>query len=211
MKNFDKYCEHTKAHNWEAICTLNNIKIDSFGTKKELKVLPNFLEPDETVFALTSGIMEQSETSNSFDFGTNTWLVVLTSDRFLFLDSAMLTSSVDSQSIRHDRVQAVSASQGFLLGKIMVDLGSRILVIDNCQKATVSVIADLANKWLKELGDKPKVQQPASIASSFNKLDRLEKLHSIGALSGDEFKAAKVKVLSSDEFKTEKDQFLASL
>jgi len=214
MDNFDKYTEYTKAHNWEAICNLNNVKIDSFGTKKELKVLPNFLEPDETVFALTSGVMEQSETSNAFDFGTNTWLVVLTSDRFLFLDSAMLTSSVDSQSIRHDRVQAVSASQGFILGKIMVDLGSRILVIDNCQKATVSVIADLANKWLKELGNKTNAhlkQQAVSVASAFDKLERLEKLHSIEALSNEEFKAAKIKLLSSDEFKTEKEQFLSSL
>ena len=47
MDNFDKYAEYTKIHNWEAICKLNNVKIDSFGTKKELKVLPDFLEPDE--------------------------------------------------------------------------------------------------------------------------------------------------------------------
>jgi len=212
MDNFDKYSEYTKGHDWEAVCTLNNVKIDSFGTKKELKVLPNFLEPDEVVFALTSGIMEQSETSNSFDFGTNTWLVVLTSDRFLFLDSAMLSSSVDSQSIRHDRVQAVSASQGFILGKIMVDLGSRILVIDNCQKATVAVIADLANKWLKELGDKANVHLKQKIISlAFDKLERLEKLHSMGALSDEEFKTAKVKLLASDEFKIEKEEFLSSL
>ncbi len=211
MDNFDKYTAYTKVHNWEAICKLNNVKIDSFGTKKELKVLPNFLEPDEVVFALTSGIMAQTDTSNSFDFGTNTWLVVLTSDRFLFLDSAMLTSSVDSQSIRHDRVQAVSASQGFMLGKITVDLGSRVLVIDNCQKATVSVIADLANKWLKELGDKENKSQVISVASIFDKLEQLEKLHSMDALSDEEFKTAKVKLLSSDVFKTEKEQFLSSL
>lgn len=212
MDNFDKYSEYTKGQNWDAVCKLNNVNIDSFGTKKELKVLPNFLEPDEVVFALTSGIMEQSETSNSFDFGTNTWLVALTSDRFLFLDSAMLSSSVDSQSIRHDRVQAVSASQGFILGKIMVDLGSRILVIDNCQKATVAVIADLANKWLKELGDKANVHLKQPIISlAFDKLERLVKLHSMGALSDEEFKTAKVKLLTSDEFKIEKEEFLSSL
>ena len=211
MDNFDKYAEYTKENNWEKICKLNNVKIDSFGTKKELKVLPKFLESDEVVFALTSGIMEQTETSSSFDFGTNTWLVVLTSDRFLFLDSAMLTSSVDSQSIRHDRVQAVSASQGFMFGKIMVDLGSRVLVIDNCQKATVSVIADLANKWLKELGDKANKPQIISAASIFDKLEQLVKLHSMGALSDEEFKTAKVKILSSSEFTEEKEQFLSSL
>lgn len=202
MKNYDAYAKYTKAQNWNAICKLNDVELDAFGAKKELKALPEYLEPEEVVFALTSGVMAQSETSNAFDFGTNTWLVVLTSDRFLFLDTAMFTSSVDTQSIRHDRVQAVSASQGWMLGKIMVDLGSRLLTIDNCQKATVKVIADLANKWLKELSDNKSAasrQTPTPIAeeSSLDKLEKLANLHSMGALSDEEFNAAKQKVLSS--------------
>jgi hypothetical protein len=201
MENYGKYEEYTKTHNWKELCKLNNVELDSFGTKKELKVLPDYLEPDEIVFALTSGIMVQTETSNSFDFGTNTWLVVLTNDRFLFLDAAMLTSSVDTQSIRHDRVQAVSASQGWVLGKIMVDLGSRVLTIDNCQKATVKVVADLANKWLKELSNKKSAAssqvQSSPEESPLDKLEKLAKLHAMGVLSDEEFNAAKQKVLSS--------------
>lgn len=104
MENYEKYVKYTKTQNWQAICELNNVQLDSFGTKKEIKVLAEYLEPDEVVFALTSGIMKQTDTSNAFDFGANTWLVVLTSDRFLFLDAAMLTGSVDTQSIRHDKV-----------------------------------------------------------------------------------------------------------
>ncbi len=201
MENYEKYAECTKAQDWKALCKLNNVELDSFGTKKELKVLPEYLEPDEVVFALTSGVMEQSETSNAFDFGTNTWLVVLTSDRFLFLDAAMFTSSVDTQSIRHDRVQAVSASQGWVLGKIMVDLGSRVLTIDNCQKATVKVVADLANKWLKELDSKKNTPAPAQQStaeeSPLDKLEKLAKLHAMGALSDEEFNTAKQTVLAS--------------
>ena len=201
MENFDKYAEYTKSHDWITLCKLNNVELDSFGTKKELRALPEYLEHDEVVFALTSGIMKQSETSNAFDFGTNTWLVVLTSDRFLFLDAAMLTSSVDTQSIRHDKVQAVSASQGWVFGAIMVDLGSRLLTIDNCQKATVKVIADLANKWLKELSKKKEVatrqgQSPAE-ETPLDKLEKIAKLHSTGAISDEEFSAAKQKVLSA--------------
>ena len=199
MDNFDKYAEYTKARNWEAICALNNVAFASFGTKKEIARLPEYLEPDEVVFALTSGLCK-SETSNLSDFGSNTWLVVLTSDRFLFLDAAILTSSVDTQSIRHDRVQAVSASQGWVLGKIMVDLGSRLLTIDNCPKATVKVVADLANKWLKELTNKSNVnpihvQAPAE-ESQLDKLEKLAKLHASGALTDDEFNAAKGKILA---------------
>ncbi len=201
MDNFERYTIYTKARNWGAICKLNNIKLDSFGTKKELNVLSNYLEDDEVVFALTSGIMSQTETSNSFDFGMNTWLVVLTNERFLFLDCAMFSSSVDTQSIRHEHVQAVSASQGWVLGKIMIDLGSRVLVIDNCQKETVSVVADLSNKWLKELSLKKKeAQTKSSVVTEETPIDKLEKLanlHSMGALSDDEFKIGKEKILAT--------------
>lgn len=201
MNNLEKYAEYTKSRNWDGICKLNNVALDSFGTKKELNVLANYLEEDEVVFALTSGIMAKTENSNFFDFGPNTWLVALTSERFLFLDCAMMTSSVDTQSIRHDKVHAVSSSQGWILGKIMVDLGSRVFVIDNCQKATVSVIADLANKWLKEL-QKPKTT-PVSNAnapveeSSLEKLEKLAKLLDMGALTDEEFKTAKAKILAA--------------
>ncbi len=155
--NYEKYAALTRSRDWEGIFKINGLKIDSFGTKKELKVLPDYLEDDEVVFALASGIMSQTKTSNAFDWGTNTWLVALTNERFLFLDHAMLTKSVDTQSVLHDAVQAVSASQGLVLGKIQVDLGARVIVIDNCQKATVKVVADLANKWLRELKKNSKI------------------------------------------------------
>tara|TARA_B110000211_G_scaffold193770_1_gene221643 strand:- start:443 stop:1093 length:651 start_codon:yes stop_codon:yes gene_type:complete len=215
MENFEKYAEYTKAQDWKAISALNNVDFDSFGTKKELGVLSDYLETDEVVFAITSGVMTQTETSNSLDFGANTWLVALTNDRFLFLDAAMLSSSVDTQSIRHDRVQAVSASQGFLLGKIMVDLGSRMLVVDNCHKSTVKVLASLANKWLKELGDKESNTNNVVIGASptplFDMLERLEKLASLGVFTDTEFSEAKERLLTSGAFKAEKIQFMSLL
>ncbi len=215
MENFEQYSEFTKSRDWDAICKLNDVELDSFGTKKELNVLSEYLEGDEVVFALTSGIMSQTETSNSLDLGTNTWLVALTSDRFLFLDHAMLTSSVDTQSIRHDRVQAVSASQGFMFGKVMVDLGSRMLVIDNANKSTVKVMASLANKWLKEIAEKrdspSSVNPKSSDTPLLDMLERLGKLFSLGALTDLEFNDAKGKLVSSNEFKAEKAQFLSSI
>ncbi len=194
FENFDLYSKYTEDANWADIFKLNGIAMDSFGTKKELKVLPKYLEKGEVVFALTSGMMGKTDTSNSSDFGTSTWLVALTNERFLFLDHAMLSTSVDTQSIRHDRVQAVSASQGWILGKIMVDLGSRVVVIDNCQKATVSVIADLANKWLRLIEAKKldsKSTHSVNNGSEIDKLERLAGLFSSGALTPEEFSLAK--------------------
>ena len=57
---------------------LNGIHFDSFGTNKEFAALPKYLESGEVVFALASGLMKQTGTSNFSDSGVNTWLVVLT-------------------------------------------------------------------------------------------------------------------------------------
>ncbi|QNP45646.1 PH domain-containing protein [Sphingomonas sediminicola] len=199
MDNEEKYRQLTEAADWAGICALNGVALDAFGTKKELGVLREHLEPGEIVFALTSGIVKHSETSNSSDWGSNTWLIALTNERFLFLDCALLTRSVDVQSIRLDRVQAVSSSQGWVLGKVMIDLGSRMAVIDNCQKATVAVIGDLANKLLRE---RENARSPAptrgggpSDDDPIEKLERLAALHASGALTDGEFAAAKGKLL----------------
>lgn len=163
--------------------------------------LPDQLQEGEVVFALTSGIMSQTQTSNSNDWGSNTWLVVLTSERFLFMDCAMLTKSIDIQSIRHDKVQAVSSSQGWIFGKIMIDLGSRTIVVDNCNKATVPPFVTIANRWHKHLQDnKSRVAAPSAQGSDTDpvaKIERLAKLHSMGALTDEEFRTAKSKILSS--------------
>jgi len=200
MDNYEKYREFTISRNWEGICSINGVELDSFGTKKELGVLPTYLEEGEVVFALTSGIVSQTKTSNATDFGPNTWLVTLTNERFLFLDCAMLSSSVDIQSARHEYIQAVSASQGWMYGKISVDLGNRMIVIDNCKKETVNIMAKLANQWVRELKEKKAQaqQQPVQVTeSSLDKLEKLANLLSIGALTQEEFNSAKAKILES--------------
>ena len=179
MENYNKYKVATEKADWRGICELNGVHFDSFGTNKEFEALPKYLEPGEVIFALASGLMKQTETSNFSDSGLNTWLVILTSERFLFMDAALLTSSIDTQSVRLDKVQAISASQGFLLGKILIDLGSRLIVVDNCEKKAVKVMADLANKWLreKENGFVPPKESSDDSISKENKTDLHERVN----------------------------------
>lgn len=179
MENYNRYKIATEKADWRAICEINGVNYDRFGTEKEFAVLQKYLESGEIVFALASGLMKQTVTSNAFDFGANTWLVVLTSERFLFLDAALLTSSVDTQSIRLKNVQAISASQGFLLGKISIDLGSRLVVVDNCEKEAVKVMAELANRWIKELenGFVPPKETPEESISKDDKADFHERVN----------------------------------
>lgn len=49
MENYEKYTEHKKTSDWGTVCKLNDLELDFFGTKKELKALPEYLEPDEVV------------------------------------------------------------------------------------------------------------------------------------------------------------------
>lgn len=194
--DFAKYEALTKACDWKGVTALNGGNLDAFGTKKELGVLPNYLEASETVLALASGVVSQTSGSNKSDGGANTWLVVLTDERFLFLDHALLTKSVDTQSVRLDRVQAVSASQGFLLGKIIVDLSARVITIDNCQKKDVAAMAEIASKLLKEREAKAAGPVPVSVDYA-GQIAKLAALRDSGILTDDEFGEAKRKILAT--------------
>ena len=199
MDNIEKFAQLTAARDWKGISELSGGTGDSFGTKKEYRVVHEHLEPNEVVLGFASGMMTQTGTSNSSDWGTNTWLVVLTTERFLFLDHALLTSSVDKQSIRLDRVQAVSSSQGWILGKIMVDLGARVVTIDNCQKKDVALIADLANKRLREIEQRGETSASNSsspkVDDGLATLEKLGSLRASGVLTEEEFQEKKKKIL----------------
>ena len=118
ITSYDQYKTLTEKKDWAGICNLNGIDMNSsmFGTMKEMKRLPEQLQAGEVVFCFTAGVMSNTSDSNTSDFGMSTWLVVLTDRRFLFLDAAMLSSSIDVHSILHKNVQAVRVAQGFILG-----------------------------------------------------------------------------------------------
>ena len=194
-KDFEEYRRLTHAQDWQGIFEFNNSNIDDFGTKKELGVLHIYLTDGEIVFALASGMLSQTDTSNSLDFGLNTWLVALTNKRVLLLDHAMLSSAVDTQSVRHDKIQAISASQGFMLGKLTIDIGNRSILIDNSNKKDVKVFAALANNWLEFKADQGAPNHPAA-SDPISELARLAELKSAGILDEKEFAAAKTKILN---------------
>ena len=81
MNNIEKCKKLTQERDWAGLFELNGLEIDSFGTKKELSVLGDYLQKDEVVFALVSGMISQSETSTDFGFGAKNWITALTSER----------------------------------------------------------------------------------------------------------------------------------
>jgi hypothetical protein len=200
--DFERYRKLTLERNWNGIFQINGLSKDTLGIRREMKVLHQYLQDHEVVFAFVAGTMRQTTTSNSSDSGVNSWLGVLTDRRVLLLDHALLSGSVDTQSIRHDRIQAVSASQGWVFGKVMIDIGNRSIMIDNSDKEHVKVFARIANDWLEHLGGATKVEpaKPSEIAPSdrnpIEEIRKLAELRDAEILSEAEFASAKVTILS---------------
>lgn len=199
---YREYSHLTQKGGWASICSLNGIEFTSckFATMKEMKRLPEQLQPGEVVLGFTAGVMANTGDGNTSDFGISTWLVVLTDRRFLFLDAALLSNSLDVHSILHKNVQGVRVAQGFVLGKINIDTGGRTTVIDNCEKKSVKVLGDLANDWLQILEERksgPRESDAQSGESGLDKLKKLGELKALGLVSEQEFNEAKAKVLAS--------------
>jgi hypothetical protein len=82
----------------------------------------------------------------------------------------------------------------------VVDTGGWSLLIDNCEKKTVKVLADLSNEWLRVFEERKSMpQEPANtlVESALDKLNKISDLKSLGLVSEQEFNDAKAKVLSS--------------
>jgi hypothetical protein len=194
--DIERYKAATQAGDWRAIAALNDCNFDTFGTKKEFGVLSRYLEPTETVLAFASGLVSGGATANSSDKGTSTWLVALTDERFLLLDHALLTKSVDTQSIRLANVQAVSASQGFILAKLTIDLAGRLIVVDSVQKKDAAAVVEIANRLLKERETRP-VPASGPVIDFADQLTKLAGLRDSGVLTEEEFTEAKRKILAA--------------
>jgi len=107
----------------------------------------------------------------------------------------MLSSSVDTQSIRLKRIQAISASQEWILGKIIIDIGGRLIVIDNCMKSDVKTFAELANQFIREKEEATISPSSASISIA-DEIGKLKGLHSSGILTDSEFSEAKARLIA---------------
>jgi len=98
---------------------------DRFFTSKELNYLQKVLMECEQVLAFASGLMDG-----------NTWLIVLTDKRIIFLDKG-LVYGLKQVVIDLDRVNSVAGNTGLLFGKIMITDGARERKIENVWKKTV--------------------------------------------------------------------------
>jgi Bacterial PH domain len=99
----------------------------TFGVKKELFELPEILNESEKLIALCSGLLKG-----------NTWVIVLTSQRLLFLDKGMFWG-LKMVAIPLRKVTSTSSSTGLMFGKIFVAEGTMQHEISMVTKSAVPV------------------------------------------------------------------------
>ncbi|PVZ78569.1 hypothetical protein C9426_34570 [Serratia sp. S1B] len=159
-----------------------------FGTQKEFFHLPEILGPTEQVIAIASGGMDG-----------NTWLIVLTGRRIIFLDKGMLWG-VKQVDINLNDIVSVGGTTGMILGKILISTSGQNYVISDVFKKAVIPFTNLVNETKDRIKNpSPQASDNKPATSQVDIVEQLERLASLkekGILSEDEFIQQKTKILN---------------
>ncbi|MCY1570213.1 PH domain-containing protein [Staphylococcus pettenkoferi] len=129
--NFQKEIQNENTELSKIYKRFNEIGVhDLFGTKKEVKELPLLLKENEKIMYATSGLFEG-----------NTYLIICTDKRLLFLDKGMIYG-LKFHEFPFDKINSVSYKKGIMFGQILVYHGSSYITINSILKETVSVMAN---------------------------------------------------------------------
>ena len=155
-----------------------------FWTQKEIRALPDILGHDESIKAITSGIMENA-----------TWLAVCTDRRVIFLNRGMFFGLRQMQ-VPLDRIQAIDHEFTLVFGSISVWDGASKFTIRMVLKSSimpfVKTTEEAAAIFRKNVKSTTATQTGADIASQ---LEKLADLKEKGYLTAEEFAAQKKKLL----------------
>mgnify|MGYP003095368395 FL=1 len=162
-------------------------QVDTFGTKKELKELPNIMYSGETLEYVASGFMDG-----------NTWLIACTNKRVLFLDKGMLFGCKQLE-IPLEKINSIETSKGLLLGKIKIWDGASAMKIDNIQKYALQPFVNAVNNAREALKNPIKpLEKEQPIQEEVDYIRELEKLAGLrdkGIITDEDFEAKKKQIL----------------
>jgi hypothetical protein len=156
-----------------------------FWTRKEIRALPEILHHDESIKAITSGIMNNA-----------TWLAVCTNQRLLFLNRGMIFGLRQFQ-IPLDRVQSIDNAFSILFGSISVWDGASSFTMNLVLKSSIMPFVKTTEEAIQHYrlaNNKTAAATGNDIASQ---LERLVSLKEKGHLTEEEFQQQKKKLLAS--------------
>lgn len=172
----------------DVLARLRDVNVtDLFGTKKEVKELPNILRNDETIMYATSGFVDG-----------NTWLITCTNKRILFLDKGMIYG-LKQVEIPIEKINSVSYSKGLMFGNITIHHGSDHMEIKQINKITLNPLVDAINNEIENLkGEKNDPIQSKELSYSIaDEIKKFKGLLDEGVITEDEFQTKKKELLES--------------
>lgn len=98
---------------------------NEYGYRKEIRLIPQALTPDESVRTMTSGTYDGRR-----------WAVVLTGQRILFLSKPAL-GKPSLVAFDHEQVRAVKGRKGFLFGSLTIETEQNIYIFSNILKKSL--------------------------------------------------------------------------
>lgn len=153
-----------------------------FWTQKEIRALPEILDPDEKILAVTSGFIDGS-----------TWLLTCTNRRLIFLNRGMIYGLRQIQ-MPLDRIQSIDHSAVIALGTIRVWDGASAIAIGMVFKPSILPFVRATEEAMYAF-KRGAASKPATVDIA-SQLERLAALKEKGHLTEAEFEAQKKKLLS---------------
>lgn len=157
---------------------------DTFGTKKEIKYLPEILRKGERIHGITSGFMDG-----------NTWLIALTNERVIFLDKGFIYGLKQVETPL-DKINSIEQSIGLIFGEISIWDGSSKMMIKNIIKKSVKPFVNAINEQMKKLKNNNSLSEAHELDIA-SQLERLGELRAKGILTPEEFEQQKIKILAA--------------
>jgi len=133
---------------WRAIA--EEMGDDRFFTTKELDHLPRILDEQEQVLAFSSGLHKG-----------NTWLIVLTDQRILFLDKGLIYG-LKTSSIELERVNNFDYQKGIMFGNLSIGSNAEIYEITNVWKKTIEPFTKKLRQAMKSKLDGIELYAPGT-------------------------------------------------
>lgn len=159
---------------------------DIYGTKKEIRALPEILTDDEVVKFATSGF-----------YNDNTVLIVCTNKRILFIDKGMFYG-IKSSEIPLDMINSVSYQKKLLLGSVTVTDGAGVSSIDSISKEDTVKLANVIKAESENYKRSLRVPSSAPQPAENNDVEHIRQLKGLlddGIITQDEFDAKKKQIL----------------
>ncbi|MCD1016419.1 PH domain-containing protein, partial [Staphylococcus aureus] len=131
-------------------------------------------------------------------YNNNTYLIVCTDLRLLFLDKGMIYG-LKFHEFPFEKINSVSYKKGLLFGEIIIHPGSSSIAIGSISKNTVSRMAETIQEQIsiRESSMKPSNSEKMSFSVA-DELIKYKELLDVGVISQEEFDKKKQQLLDID-------------